>query len=241
VKPTVELDGGRVRLWHARAEDIVLGLPSRSFSALITDIPYGEVNRESSGLRNLDKGDADVVTFPLSFVCEQGARLAESVYVFCGTEQVSELRAGFVSLGMTTRLGVWEKTNPSPMNGEYLWLSSIECCVFASHERAYFSGHCESTVWRYPTEREQIHPTQKPLALMERLVRASVPRGGSVLDFCMGSGTTGAAAIRHDASFAGVERRADYFADALSRLRDEQPSIRTPLFDPKPVQRELIP
>ena len=100
-----------------------------SVELVLTDIPYGVVNRDSNGLRNFDKAAADVETFNISeltrLLC---AKSKGSVYMFCGTEQVSEIRKTMVEQGLSTRLVIWEKTNPSPMNGEYLWLSGVECC-----------------------------------------------------------------------------------------------------------------
>lgn len=237
--PDWESNDGAVRLFLGDCRELLAELPAGSVDAVVTDIPYGEVNRESGGLRVLDKGIADIETFTLAFAVDQSARLASTAHIFCGTEQVSELRARFVEAGMTTRLCVWEKSNPSPMNGECFWLSSIEACVFARKPTAYFGEFCQSPVWRGPIEREQVHPTQKPDWLIRRLVRAGCPEHGTVLDFCLGSGTTAVAAIRTNRRCIGVEREPAYFNLAVSRLTAEL--SRTPLFpDPPAVQRELI-
>jgi site-specific DNA-methyltransferase (adenine-specific) len=62
------------------------------------------------------------------------------------------------------------------------------------------------------------HPTQKPLALIERMVLASCPAGGMVLDPFMGSGTTALAAARNGRRFAGFELNESYFAIARGRV-----------------------
>lgn len=233
-----ESEDGSVTLYLGDAREIVPRL-DESFDAVIADIPYGEVNRESGGLRNLDKGEADLETFPLEFVVTHSARLADSVYIWCGIEQVSDLRGGFVQAGMTTRLAGWEKTNPSPMNGERLWLSSFECCVFARKPKAWFGAFCESPIWRGPVERDQVHPTQKPDWLIRKLVLASVPPGGICLDFCMGSGTTGVSCQRTGRRFVGIEKHPPFFAVASKRIEEELG--RFPLFDaPKETQAELF-
>jgi site-specific DNA-methyltransferase (adenine-specific) len=64
------------------------------------------------------------------------------------------------------------------------------------------------------------HPTQKPLELIERMVLASCPRGGLVLDPFMGSGTTAVACARHERRFVGYEINADYCALAEQRILD---------------------
>ena len=210
---------GNAELWLGDCREILPTLPK--VDAVITDIPYGEVNRASGGLRNLDKGAADVETCDLAEVL-QVLELGQSVYVWCGTEQVSGLRSGLVSAGYSTRLGVWEKSNPSPMNGQYLWLSALECCVYGKRSGAHFAEFCKPPVWRGPTAEKEDHPTPKPVWLMEGQILASVKPGGSVLDAFMGSGTTGVACMNLGRSFIGIEREPKYFDIACRRIEDAQ-------------------
>lgn len=63
------------------------------------------------------------------------------------------------------------------------------------------------------------HVTVKPIDLMRYLVRMVTPKGGTVLDPFMGSGTTGIAAALEKVGFIGVEREADYFTIASARIR----------------------
>jgi DNA modification methylase len=210
---------GNATLYLGDCRDVLPTLPK--VDAVITDIPYGEVNRASAGLRNLDKGAADVETCDLAEVLQVLA-LGQSVYVWCGTEQVSELRAGLVAAGYSTRLGVWEKSNPSPMNGQYLWLSALECCVYGKRAGAHFAEFCKAPVWRGPTAEKEDHPTPKPVWLMERQILASVKANGTVLDAFMGSGTTGVACASLGRAFIGIEREAKYFDIACRRIEDAQ-------------------
>jgi len=101
------------------------------FDAVIADIPYNEVSRPSGGLRNLDKGLADVATFQLdAFLKATDKVCGGSFYVFCGAEQLSEIRIYFNEHGISGRTLIWEKTNPSPMNGKSIWLSGNELCAY---------------------------------------------------------------------------------------------------------------
>jgi site-specific DNA-methyltransferase (adenine-specific) len=73
-----------------------------------------------------------------------------------------------------------------------------------------------------PTERKNIHPTVKPTDLMSYLVRLVTPKGGTVLDPFMGSGSTGKAAIREGMDFIGIEREDEYMEIAKSRIEHEK-------------------
>ena len=215
-------------LIHGDCLQAMQGLADDAVDLVLTDIPYGEVNRASGGLRNLNKGIADIVTFSLKDFISACIRVCNgSFYVFCGIEQVSEIRALFVQHGLATRMGIWEKTNPSPMNGQRLWLSSVECCVFARKSGAVFNEHCKSSVWRSPLTRSKIHPTQKPVALFSRLIQASTNPDMRVLDPCMGSGTTGVCCKQLGRRFIGIEKDAGYFAAAKLRIENEESNEQT--------------
>ena len=67
-----------------------------------------------------------------------------------------------------------------------------------------------------------VHPTQKPVALMEYLIRTYTNPGETVLDFTCGSGTTGCAAANTGRRFIGIEMDADYFTIAQARIRTAQ-------------------
>ena len=62
------------------------------------------------------------------------------------------------------------------------------------------------------------HPTQKPVALMEYLIKTYTNTGDVVLDFAMGSGTTGVACANLNRAFIGIEKDLDYFNIALERI-----------------------
>ena len=210
-------------------EDCLQGMkqiPDGTIDCVVTDIPYGEVNRDSNGLRNLDKGAADIETFNLSELTATLCRKSKgSVYMFCGTEQVSEIRHSMVELGLSTRVIVWEKTNPSPMNGEYIWLSGIELCVFGKKKGATFNEFCKNTVFRHAVVPDQWHPTQKPVDLIRRLILASTNESDVILDPFMGSGTTAIACIKERRHFIGFELSKEYFDKAVRRIKAEQAQL----------------
>ena len=89
------------------------------------------------------------------------------------------------------------------------------------------AGDQFSDIWRFAGERvSDLHPTQKPVLLMEYITRLSVRPGGLCLDPFMGSGTTGVACMNLGRTFIGIEREVKYFDIACRRIEDSQRQMR---------------
>lgn len=93
----------------------------------------------------------------------------------------------------------------------------------------------ESDGRRYPKtcldfarDRNKLHPTQKPVALCEYLIKTYTNEGATVLDNCAGSGTTGVASIRTGRNAILIEKDADYFTLACKRVHAEATGTTTP-------------
>lgn len=69
-------------------------------------------------------------------------------------------------------------------------------------------------------QRSSLHPTQKPVGLMEYLIRTYSNEGETVLDNCMGSGTTGVACANTGRNFIGIEREKEYYHIARKRIAE---------------------
>ena len=136
---------------------------------------------------------------------------------------------------------IWEKTNPPPNLGCRCFAHSTETLLWAtkapkgSKHRYTFhyqemksenGGKQMKTVWRFPAAgrgEKQFgkHPTQKPVALIDRCLRASTNPGDLILDPFAGSASTGVAALRLNRKFIGcdIEREyADFGRQRLSRI-----------------------
>jgi DNA modification methylase len=78
---------------------------------------------------------------------------------------------------------------------------------------------------RFVTKRKNIHPTVKPIELMKYLCRLVTPKGGTVLDPFMGSGSTGMAAKDEGFGFIGIEKEKEYFEIAKQRIVTTSPLL----------------
>ena len=72
------------------------------------------------------------------------------------------------------------------------------------------------------SRQQQIHPTQKPIALMEYLIKTYTNEKETVLDFTMGSGSTGVACVNTKRNFIGIERDDKYFEIAEQRIKENE-------------------
>ena len=80
-----------------------------------------------------------------------------------------------------------------------------------------------SEILEFGLDKDTIHPTQKPVALMEYLIRTYTNEYEVVLDNCMGSGTTGVACANMNRKFIGIESDENYFNHAERRIRESNP------------------
>lgn len=72
-----------------------------------------------------------------------------------------------------------------------------------------------------------LHPTQKPVDLLEYLIKTYTNEGDVVLDNCMGSGSTGVACVNLDRDFIGIELNEEYFEIASNRIKEADGSKNT--------------
>ena len=100
--------------------------------------------------------------------------------------------------------------------------------IVKEHERTFNLPEGEkslSNVLEFSKDTDGFHPTQKPVALIRRLVLTYTNEGDTVLDNCMGSGTTAIACIKEHRHFIGFELNKEYFDKAVRRIKAEQAQL----------------
>jgi site-specific DNA-methyltransferase (adenine-specific) len=239
--------------------EIMPTLASASFDAIIADVPYGVTNCKWDAvipfapmweqLKRIAKPRAAIVLFgsqpftsalvmsnPGMFRHEwvwqknRGSNFAntvrepmkehESVVIFSAgkwtyNKQMQERAAGGLS---RVAYGVNNKT------------SSDNYRTFSREEvRDLPALRVPSSVQKFNTE-VGLHPTQKPVALMEYLIRTYTNAGDTVLDFTAGSGTTGVACVNTGRHFIGIEKEPQYVAIARQRIAAAEASRQPALF-----------
>lgn len=210
-------------IYHGDCMSYLPSMVDNSVNLTLTDIPYGEVNRADNGLRTLSKGGADELTFDLDKFLEELYRVTNgTIIIFCGKQQMSNIHRFFQEKQDrhqgTVRQLIWEKSNPSPMNGQHIYLSGIENAVWFKKRGSVFNAHCKNTVFKYPCGRSKIHPTEKNHDLLKELITDNSNEGDIVFDPCCGSGSHLLVAKQCGRKYLGIELDDTWFETAKNRI-----------------------
>lgn len=204
-------------------------LSNNSIDFVLTDIPYDEVQRTTNGLSNMKSldtlGDADELKFDIDKFLDEVYRISKnSICIFCGREQFSYIFNYFAKQKGTTRPIVYEKTNPVPSNGQYVYLSGVEFAVwFKKRGAKTFNAYCKNTVFRYPIYggKKRIHPTQKHPDLFKELILDNTNEGDTIFDPCAGGMTTALAAAASNRNSICCELNTEFYEKGIEMLKKE--------------------
>lgn len=182
--------------------------------------------------------------------CRRIMKYNAAVWVMGGFSNICRIGKIMQDLGFWfLSLIVWEKTRPVPNFLNRRPANATEFLIWAVKDKSvrdYTYDHRYAkmisqprykfpvNIWELPICREErlkdergrpIHPTQKPEALLERVILMSTKEGDLILDPMCGTGTTGVVALRYNRRFVMVEREKKYIDAAFQRLKKAQPSI----------------
>lgn len=206
---------------------------------IVADPPY-VISRESNFHTMKDRKNARTGTafgawdeeFDNSDWIEKSFSLLKdggSLIVFNDFKKVSDIIAIATKFGFEFKdVIVWEKTNPMPRNRDRRYVPSLELMIwFVKKQKAKWTfnrqdGSYQSPVMRYASESggafKRYHPTQKPVKLIEEIIRIHSNSGDLVLDPFMGSGTTAVSALNTGRNYIGYELEKSYFDILTNRI-----------------------
>lgn len=200
-------------------------LPALTYDSVLTDPPFGmsfQSNHRSKKYERIANDDDPDI---LKWACEIPAK--HSRYVFCRWDNLFEVPK-------PKSLVTWVKNNWSMGDLEHEHARQTEVACFYAGEDHFWPGKRPTDVIESPRTGNEFHPTEKPVSLMEIMIKWT---SGVVLDPFMGSGTTGVGCMNLRRAFVGVELHEPYFDIACRRidqahrnrplLMDELPSRKT--------------
>ena len=204
--------------------------------AVITDPPYGVSRKHQLGFSNMGRAGMDYGDWDYNFDQKEWIRLCAplikeggSIIVFNDWKNfsyiVEELDAQGFSMKDVIR---WVKPNPMPRNTDRRYVGDFELAIWAVKDGSKwtFNKPDNSSYLRpvykcagVPSGKKKIHPTQKPLKLIEEILKVHTNEGDIVLDLFTGSGTTAEACLKNKRIFIGSELDENYYNKALERLQ----------------------
>lgn len=213
-----------------------------SADAVITDPPY-DAEAHTQQRRVMGKGvtacrKLDNQPLPFDALADEqrqqlvqwaAERCAGWLIAFCQAEAISGWRSAITSAGAKwRRSGVWVKPDGMPqLSGDRPAVGHEALAIaWCGKGRSEWNGGGKAGVWILPKSDPEsghggasnVHPTQKPLRLMNELVSLFSAPGALVCDPFMGSGTTGVACAGLGRRFVGIEKEPKYFDIACQRI-----------------------
>lgn len=212
-------------------------IKKESIDAIITDPPYNiskDNNFKTMGRTGIDFGEWDK-NFDLTSWIKTAQPLLKkggNIVIFNDWKNMSYITNALEENGFEVKdLIRWEKANPMPRNRDRRFITDYEVAVWAVKKGGKWTFNRIDESYERPVikcnitpKREKnfgVHPTQKPVAVMEWIVKRLTNEGDKILDPFMGSGSTGVACKKNNRRFIGIELDEEYFKIASERLKEE--------------------
>lgn len=234
-----------VELHQGDCLDILPGIADGSVDMILTDLPYGTTQNKWDSVipleplweqyKRIAKDDAAIVLFSQQpFTTVLGAsNLSELRYewIWEKTHASGFLNANRAPLKIHENILVFYRRAPvyhpqlmptgKAVHASNRGKKTTTYGAFTPHDSATVPGQgYPKDIVRFTRWGDFDHPTQKPVDLCEYLIRTYTDEGDTVLDSCMGSGSTGVAAVRCGRSFIGMELDAGYYSIAEKRISE---------------------
>ena len=201
---------------------------------ILTDPPYmiaRKNNFHTMGRKGIDFGEWDKDVDLFSWLDRIPKLLSKngSVVIFNDWKNLGDIARYCESLGLEIKdLLRWEKTNPMPRNRDRRYITDYECAIWLVNKKSKWvfnrlDEKYQRPKFEYPVvsgNEKTIHTTQKPVKLMEEIIRVHTKKDNTILDCFMGSGSTGVACMNANRKFIGIELDKNYFNIAKQRIEE---------------------
>ncbi len=216
-------------------------IPDNSIDLILTDPPYNIAKYSTGNIKfnwrsdiNNDLAEWDLRELNPADLVKEFKRILSpkgNIFIFCSYNIIGDYHKIFDPEFDTFQFMVWHKTNPVPNFRKSSFLNSCELIVacwnkghtwnFTSQSDMHNfieSGICMGSERVKDTNGKNLHPTQKPTSVLEKIIRISSNENDVVLDCFNGVGSTGAAALKLGRKYIGIEIDKTYIDATYDRL-----------------------
>ena len=225
---------------NADSRDVIKRIPDNSIDFILTDPPYnlgqhstGNIPLPGRSAMNNDVADWDMIDFNPEEWVDDLIRILKptgNLFIFTSYNQLGRWYNCLDHKFDTSNFMIWHKTNPAPKIFKAGFLNSCEMiftCWNKKHtwnfiSQAEMHNFIESPICMRPERLSSPkHPTQKPVAILKKMIEIASNENDIVFDPFMGVGSTGVAALSLGRRFIGVEINKDYYQAGKKRIENE--------------------
>lgn len=227
------------KLLQGDSHELLKQVPDHCVDFILTDPPYNLAQHSTGNIplpgrtaMNNDLAPWDLIEFKPEDWVDEFIRILKpngNLFIFTSYNKIGQWYELLDHKFDATNFMVWHKTNPAPKIFKAGFLNSCELiytCWNKGHtwnfiSQAEMHNFVESSICMRPERLQNPkHPTQKPVAILKKLITIASNEGDVVLDPFMGVGSTGVAALDLGRKFIGFEINPTYFTAAERRLND---------------------
>ena len=212
-----------MKLLNGDCLELMKDIPSGSIDLVLTDPPYGmdfQSHRRKEVYAKI-KNDTNLEWLDGYFAeCNRILKDDTAIYCFCSWHNVDIFKKAFEKYFKLKNIIVWVKNNHGSGDLKASYAPKHEFILYGNKGRRTFYGkRMEDVIFANKTKNEN-HPTEKPIDLLEQFINNSTEKNAVVFDGFMGSGSTGVACINTNRDFIGIELDENYFNIAKKRIEE---------------------
>lgn len=234
----------KVKLRKGDCLELMKNIPDKSIDMILCDLPYGTTKNKWDSVIPLDKlwnqyeriiKDCGVIVLfsQMPFTVElvnSNLKLFKYEWIWQKENATGFLNAKKMPLKIHENIEVFYKKtpiyNPQMRYGfkPYSQVSGRGSNNYGEQVKVKTTSDGERypiDIIKFGRDKDKLHPTQKPIGLLEYLIKTYTNEGQIVLDNCMGSGSTGVACLRTNRKFIGIELEQEYYDIAKERIKKE--------------------
>lgn len=241
--PHIKLDVNEI--YQGDCLELMNGIPDKSIDMILCDLPYGTTRNKWDSIIPLDKlwkqyervikeRGAIVLTAQTPFDKVLGTsnlKMLKYEWIWGKVQGTGHLNAKKMPLKNHENILVFYKKlpvyNPQMVGDEIRRVKrsgdkskTTNYGDFVEISESKYKGRHPVTIQYFNRDKERLHPTQKPVALFEYLIKTYTNENELVLDNCIGSGTTAIACINTNRNYIGIELEKEYYNIAKNRINE---------------------
>ena len=201
--------------------ELMKDIPDGSVDLVLTDPPYGMAFKSNYRKEKYNEIQNDKSLEWLERYISECYRVLKNnsaIYCFCSWHNVDVFKQAIEKKFKVKNILIWEKNNTSMGDLKGSYAPKYEMIIFAHKGRKLLNGFRYADIIKANRTGNKLHPTEKPVDLLELFIKNSSDENAVVFDGFMGSGSCGVACVNTNRNFIGIELDENYFKIAKERI-----------------------